>query len=85
MILSGKVKLGKIPPPPPEWSAYRQRRMEMAMFCALLFFKEGRSIEEIKKKAPELSEVSKQRISQYVTKGMDFFIESEVFQGLPNA
>jgi hypothetical protein len=88
--LKGLLKTGgaganwnKIPYPPEEWGRFRRLRLEIAIQCALMYFRNDYDYAKIaavmsRKKWQVKDKLTKQRISQYVAKGMLFLIDHGV-------
>ena len=83
-----------LPDPPPEWSEWRQKRMAVAIQCARLFIFFGYTWKEIQDRVNQTNgdrpgfvgeDLSRQRISQYTSKGCDFLLDRGVFVPKPEA
>ena len=88
-----KIYRGKAPAPPPEWAAWRQDRLKVAIRAALLFL-QGKPWQEISRSL-ELENmlekdrleiggplISKARVNQYVDVGIKFLIDRGCFRAI---
>ena len=72
----------KPPLPPEEWSAHKQERMQVAIACTIMHIVGGKELDEIAdhfSKKGVMGKVTKQRISQYVSRGIPFLIDRGMF------
>jgi hypothetical protein len=85
-----KLYRGKTPEPPPEWPEWRRNRLRVAIRAAVLFL-QGKKAEQIieslesdgmleKQRADKRGPViTKQRLNQYISKGMSFLVDRACF------
>lgn len=64
------------PPPPPEWPPWKKEKLATCIQAAYLFLVKELDGERIARKLGR-SEVTKQRISQWVIRGCQFFLDRE--------
>lgn len=79
-----------LPAPPPEWSDDRRKRLAVAIRCASLFLFYKADWQEIRKRVGmddrlfPGGKVTKQRVAQYITRGMNFLLSRGVFEEVPS-
>jgi len=81
MLREKEIKMAPIPPMPPEYTDYRQKRLRFAVSCAVLFLK-GKDYEGIARKVGIRRSISKQNLQLYISKGAKFLIDRGCFIGL---
>ena len=75
------------PPPPPEWQEWRRKRMQASILAASWFL-QGKDWVKIRsllwdRRLTESSQTSRQRISQYVRRGVLFLADRGCFSTGP--
>ena len=90
-----RIYRGQTPAPPPEWPTWRQDRMKVAIRAAVLFL-QGKSAADISRSLEQeglleqdrvekrCAVITKQRCQQYVSKGIQFFLDRGCFVSIKN-
>jgi hypothetical protein len=75
---------GNLPLPPSDWPRWKRERMSVAIRCGALFIFQAKKVSEITQiiggeKLFDKRRPTKQRVAQYVKKGLDFMMDRGVF------
>jgi hypothetical protein len=75
-------KYMKAPDPPEQLSAGRKHRMNVSIAAAILFISQGKTADQILvilNSKNVVGKVTKQRVSQYVNKGVEYLLDKGMY------